>query len=188
MEFFCCQTVTSSTPGPITSRTGGFVGRPRDGIAQQLEVIDAQHLPKCAIDVPWKINHARLADLMQKHLRNVGSGHARKNFFHRQIGITRDKRQWRGGKFVMRRHVETRDTVDDSWSVFESAQQWMVRRRPDVPVAGRRSAFGLRRGPQSPPEQIGKAEVFPLHTPSRHKDWFHESRSGCHRVRTKARS
>ena len=70
-----------------------FVRRPVDRVAEQPAMIERQHLPEHAIDVPREIDDAASADLADIHFRDVGLGHPRVDLLHRQIRVRRNQRQ-----------------------------------------------------------------------------------------------
>src|ERR1043166_2861012 len=106
---------------------GGFVRSPCNSVTEQLEVIGGKDFPEGAVDVPWKIDDAAAAlagKIAEEELSDVGSGGARVNLFHRQIGIAGDESEWRG-ELAPGLHFDSRGPVNDPWGVFEALEERM---------------------------------------------------------------
>ena len=169
IDSFCRQTVTSNTPGPVTVTGVRFVGGPFDGVAQQFAVVEREHFPEGAIDVPREVDHAPCAVFAHEDFRDVGLRHARKDFFHRQVGIRRNQRQRRIGITRCRARVmHARDAVDDALGVLQSGEKRMT-------ASGGRIGFEreigilharVRRLPsKDAPNRSRKSEVGAAHAP-----------------------
>src|SRR5260370_20308451 len=118
---------------PFSSHHRLFVRCPYHGIAQQLPVIEAEDFPVGSIDVPWKENNAALADLPDRHSRDIRFGYAGKYFFHGEIGVGRDECQRYVEALFMRLRRYPVNTVDDASRIFQACQEGMIFTRSLIP-------------------------------------------------------
>ena len=185
MDSRCRHTVTSSTPGPVTLTGGSSFVAQSHGVAHELQVVDRQHLPERAIDVPREVRHAPGARLAQEDLRDVRPGLAHVDLLHRQVGIGRDQGDGRVREGLRRLHVELPRAVDDPRRVLEPAQQGMPPCRlvleAEIRVADRPRPAARERDAEEPREAEVAARGTPL-VAERGLERGHEAAAPPHEV------
>src|SRR6266545_1926816 len=64
-----------------------FIARPCDGVLQHQPVISGEHFPKRSVNIEREIDNASASHLAGEDAWNVGARDARKDLFHRKVGI-----------------------------------------------------------------------------------------------------
>ena len=66
---------------------GRVVQCPLNGVAQERGMVARQYLPESAVDVAWKVDDSRWAQVAKVNLGLVGLRLAGIDFLHRKIGV-----------------------------------------------------------------------------------------------------
>src|SRR6266508_6922078 len=64
-----------------------FIARPGDGVLQHQPVISGEHFPKRSVNIEREIDNAPASHLAGEDAWNVGVRDARKDLFHRKVGV-----------------------------------------------------------------------------------------------------
>ena len=125
-------------------------------------MIDTEHFPERAVDIPREVDNPSLAELTHVDLRDVGLVDARPHHLHGQVGVGRDQRQRRVGMGDGGFDLHPIDAVDDAPSLLQSGNQRVEDTRGRVALDGKvgilhRSFVAAGKGRT---KEIGQPEVL----------------------------